>query len=168
MNIATGFDVLSREMAEAKERAKALDALDEAKREWVRLAQSLYEFARLAYESRYGWKPEETTRTPEEAEKLRILLAGNFAGQCLSVFDRLVEYGSEPKSAVLIKLQKVSDWLKARGLNGIPEFVTESASTVKCIYKSATQMCDDMAVFVKFAAETRREAKACDTKRRAA
>lgn len=156
---AIGFRALSEDVAGAAERFKAYEALDPDRKERVRLIMALCEFARLAYEAHSGWRPEDSAKTHEDAERSRCLAAGEFAGQYASVFCILSRtFGGE--AAALAAVDKVSGWLRSKGLNGIPEFVTESASTVKVIYKNASQMHNDMAELRRFAADTRREMEA--------
>lgn len=158
MNTSTvTFKPLSEEMRQAQENFKAYEALDESRRDSVRLVMVLCDFARMAYEAAKGWRPEDNSKTPEQAERSRSLEAGEFASQYLAVFKALTERLGGDWNNTVATVGKVSDWLKSKGLNGIPSFITESASTTKVIYKDSRQIHHDMFELMKFAADTRAE-----------
>lgn len=159
--------VTSEDMKAAAARFRHIEALDPERAEAVRLVMALCEFARLAYESASGYAPMPGDRTEEEWNRARKMVAGEHAGQYLIVW-REMERSHGGYLETLKIVQNHSDWLRRRGLNGIPEFVTESATTCKVIFKSATQMHHDMLELRRFAAETRAEMEARETQRRAA
>lgn len=157
----------SEELKAAAERYRHVEALDEGRKGQVKMVMALCEFARLAYESASGYSPMPPERTPEDWERARKMAAGEYAGQYLIVW-REIESGRGGYPEALKVVQGVSDWLHSRGLNGIPRFVTESATSCKAISKSAAQMHHDMLELRRFAKETRAEMEARETQRKAA
>lgn len=147
-------------LAQARERAAVLDTVDARRRETLRLVQAMYDFARLAYEAMFGWRPSEDGEDAERADRARSMKAGDLAGQYRAVLAHLAESVCEgSKSKALDIAQKASDWLAAHGLNGIPQFVSESATSVKMLYKSAQVVDADMGRCSVLAAEMRRDAR---------
>lgn len=149
---------LSDEMRDAKGRAEVLNALDGERREFIRLVQSAYEFARLAYEAAKGWRPQDASKTQEQAKKVRTLLAGDFSEQYLAVILHVKSAHCGGDAAnTKDKVQKAVKWLDGHGLNSIPKFVSESASTVKLLFKDTSSVARDMKDFREAARKTRRE-----------
>ena len=157
----------SQSIKEAKSRFKALAVLDDNRREVVRLIMALCEFARLAYGASYGWTGKANGEA-KAAEKSRMILSGDYAGQYCAVFRHIRQTIGTNDTDIISKVQSTSDWLRARGLNGIPNFVASGATTTITINKTAEQMHRDMLAYVEYARDSRQDAQANEEAKRAA
>ena len=156
INTKMAVPVISEDMKAAAARFRHIEALDPERAEAVRMVMALCEFAHLAYESASGYAPKPGDTTEEEWNRARKMVAGEHAGQYLIVWREMERsYGGYLETLKVV--QRASDWLRQRGLNGIPGFVTENPVSCKAISKSATQMHHDMLELRRFAVETRAE-----------
>lgn len=146
----------SQSAKEAENRFKALAVLDNDRKEIVRAIMAMCEFARLTYNTSYGGRSGADNGALDNAVKSRMLLSGDFAGQYLAVFRYTKQIIGTSDTDTISKIQATSDWLRARGLNGIPNFVTSGTMTTITINKTAEQMHRDMLAYVEYTRDERR------------
>ena len=146
----------SQSAKEAESRFKALGALDRHRKEIVRAIMAMCEFARLTYNTSYGGPEGADNSTLDNAVKARMLLSGDYAGQYLAVFRYAKQIIGSSDADVIGKIRATSDWLRAHGLNGIPDFITNGITTTMTINKTAEQMHRDMLAYVEYARDERR------------
>lgn len=146
----------SQSAKEAEGRFKALAVLDNDRKEIARAIMAMCEFARLTYNTSYGGQAGADNGALDNAVKSRMLLSGDFAGQYLAVFRYAKQIIGTSDTDTISKIQATSDWLRAHGLNGIPNFVTSGTMTTITINKTAEQMHRDMLAYVEYARDERR------------
>lgn len=114
---------------------EAFDNMPEDKRQVIKMMMMCWQTALNAYNSAMGYNGEDT-------DDKRIMCCGTHADTFLMQFGAIQhELGNESVESVLKKMNATSDWLRQRGLHGLPTPV-DRENIIH--YKTTEGMYEDM------------------------